>query len=203
MTFEDYDAARGGFSTIKMNGPGISTGLLTDAGAMCDGFSRQIVIYNKDNTAVLESAINLPTEADTRTQAVVNVCVAEKDKTDEKKKESAPLRKRYDTIDEIPNKPTTRKQLYGLPCMWQGPDHNPPIDSDLIKITGRLNWAFARSVIDGVPFPVTRFYIMWEIPLAGSEMETAYEPVVKKDKPSGVDFMNEFQTFFSNFNAKS
>ena len=54
-----------------------------------------------------------------------------------------------------------------------------------------------------MPFPVTRFYIMWEIPLAGSEMETAYEPVVKEDKPSGVDFMNEFQTFFSNFNAKS
>jgi hypothetical protein len=34
-------------------------------------------------------------------------------------------------------------------------------------------------------------------------MSTAYEPVVKKDKPSGADFINEFQTFFHSFNAKS
>jgi hypothetical protein len=185
---------------VKMNRPGISTGLLTDAGVMCDGFSKQIATYSKGNTAVLES---LTTEAETRTQAVVSVCVAERAKADDKKKESAPLRKRYDTIYELPNEPATGKQLYGLPCVWQGHDHNPPPESDLIKITGRLNWAFARSTIDGVGFPVTRFYIVWEIPLAGSEMSTAYEPVVKKDKPSGADFINEFQTFFHSFNAKS
>ena len=76
LTFEDDAAARGGFSTIKMNGPGISTGLLTDAGSMCDGFSKQIVRYNQNNTAILESAVNLSTEADTCKQAVVNVLVA-------------------------------------------------------------------------------------------------------------------------------
>ena len=55
---------------------------------------------------------------------------------------------------------------------------------------------------DGVVFTVTLFYTMWEIILAGSEMEIAYETVVKEDRPGAGDFMKEFETFFSNFNAK-
>ena len=155
--FEDYDAARGGFSTIKMHGPGISTGLLTNAGDMCVGFSRQIERYNKNNKAVLESAINLSTEVDTCTQTVVNVCVSEKDKINDKKNESAPLCKKYERIYEFSNKPTTRRQFYSLPCVWQGPDHNPPPESDLPKITGQLKWVFAKSMIDDVVLHLTCF----------------------------------------------
>ena len=87
MTFEGYATARGGFSTLKMNHPGISTGLLTDATAICDKFSKQVEEYSKENTAVLES---LKTEAETRAQAVVSVCVSERAKDDGENKEGAP-----------------------------------------------------------------------------------------------------------------
>ena len=55
---------------------------------------------------------------------------------------------------------------------------------------------------DGVVFPVTLSYTMWEIALAGSDMETACKTVGKEDRPGAGDFMKEFETFFSNFNAK-
>ena len=90
-----------------------------------------------------------------------------------------------------------------LPYVWQGPDHTSPPESDLRKITGRLNWLFAKSSIGGVEFPVTCFYIVWEIPLAGSEMATAFEPVAKKEQVSGETFINEFQSFMNTFKVKS
>ena len=63
---------------------------MTDAGAMCDDFSRQIVRYNKNNKTALESVVYLPIEVDTSIQAVINVCVSEKDKTNNDKKTKIP-----------------------------------------------------------------------------------------------------------------
>ena len=138
------------------------------------------------------------TEAVTRKQAVVSYIVAEKDKN--KTTDKPNPRKAYDTIYELPNDPATGDQLYGLPCVWQGSDHTQVSESEIVKITGRLNWAFAKTTIGGYPVPITRFYVVWEIPLAGSEMATGYETDSKEAKPSADAFIQEFQILFANFN---
>ena len=186
-----------------MNHPGISTGLLTDATAICDKFSKQVEEYSKENTAGLES---LKTEAETRAQAVVSVCVSEraKGKDDGENKDGAPpLRKRYNTFYELPHEPTTGKQLYALPCMWQGSNHSSNLDADVTKITGRLAWKFSKSSVGERVFPLARFYIVWEIALAGSKIATAFEPDAEVEKDEGDEFINEFTSFMKDFNVKS
>ena len=114
-----------------------------------------------------------------------------------------PLRKKYNTIFELPNEPTTGQQLYGLPCVWQGSNHSSNPDSGVRNITGRLTWTFSKSSVGGREFPLARFYIVWEIALAGSEIATAFEPEAKVEKDNGDAFIHEFQSFMNKFNVKS
>jgi len=50
---------------------------------------------------------------------------------------------------------------------------------------------------------MARFYIVWEIALAGSEIATAFEPDAEVEKDEGDEFINEFTSFMKDFNVKS
>ena len=50
---------------------------------------------------------------------------------------------------------------------------------------------------------MARFYIVWEIALAGSDIATAFEPDAEVEKDEGDEFISEFTSFMKDFNVKS
>ena len=97
----------------------------------------------------------------------------------------------------------THQLLAALPCVWQGSNHSSNPDSDVRKITGRLAWKFSKSSVGERVFPLARFYIVWEIALAGSDIATAFEPDAEVEKDEGDAFINELTSFMKDFSVKS
>ena len=189
LTFltDGYDSEKGGFSQVKYKGPALYVGLKADAMAICDRYAKLVQRYNEGNEALKDS--DLLTEANARKQAVIN-CIGVKLNLEKK-------HKMVESLFKLPNNPETEKQLYVTPCVWQGVDYIQVPETDLVKITGRLTWAFAKTKIGNRSIPMTRFYILWELAVAGSERVIFYTPTRKEDKPDDNDFIKQFATFFN------
>ena len=184
---DEYDSEKGGFSKLKYRAPALSVGLKADAMGICDTYAKLVKGYNEGNVALEDH--DLLTEANTRKQAVTN-CIGIELDLDKK-------HKMIESLFELPNDPETGKQLYGIPCLWQGVGYIQVPETDFVKITGRLTWSFKKTKFGERPIPITRFYIVWELAVAGSERVTLYTPPQRKDKPDDDDFIKGFQNFFN------
>lgn len=178
---------------MKYTGPALADGFKQDVPQICDILAAKCNTYNAGNVAVKNT--DQATDADTRKRALVNVVGAEINTEGE--------HKIYEKIYQLPNDPGSGKQTHAAAMVWQGTDYHQVPESETLKLTARLVWAHSKFTMKARVFPTTRYYAVWEIPIAGQEGNTMYSPVRKEETSDEDDIMKTMAKFLSDTNFSS
>lgn len=158
-----YGVTDDGFSVIKYEYPVVSTAEKTDLAQVLDNFEHDIKQENDGNTDI--PSPKRATDNDNRRVALTSSVAKAYDK---ETGEVAAMKKVY---LRLPKCPLSGRHLSSNTKNWQGEDYKTsPTQDEGGKMKGRFEFAVHDDAApDGTKLPGFRYYVVWEIQVAGDD----------------------------------